>query len=106
MRREWRRFHTPKNLVMALTGEVGELSELFQWLTPDEASSLMEDARSASRVEEEVADVFLYLLRLADVLGVDLVAAADRKIQLNATRYPEEVARGNATKYTELRGDQ
>jgi dCTP diphosphatase len=90
---------------MALTGEVGELTELFQWLTPEEASTLTNDPRSRKRVEEEIADVFIYLLRLADVLDVDLIAAAHNKIGLNASRYPEDVARGNAIKYTELEGD-
>jgi dCTP diphosphatase len=103
--RDWRKFHSPKNLVMALTGEVGELTELFQWLTPEEASTLTNDPHSRKRVEEEIADVFIYLLRLADVLDVDLIAAAHNKIGLNASRYPEDVARGNAIKYTELEGD-
>jgi NTP pyrophosphatase (non-canonical NTP hydrolase) len=102
-KRDWERFHTPKNLVMALAGEVGELSELFQWLTPEEASALAADPHQAARVEEEMADVFLYLLRLADVIGVDLVSAALKKMQTNAEHYPEHLARGKAVKYTELR---
>lgn len=101
-RRDWDQFHTPKNLVMALTGEVGELSEIFQWLTPEESSAITDDARGRAKVEEELADVFIYLLRLADVLGVDLVAAAEAKVGLNEHRYPVELARGRAVKHSEL----
>ncbi|GAB3204520.1 nucleotide pyrophosphohydrolase [Nocardia tengchongensis] len=101
-RREWERFHTPKNLVMALTGEVGELSELFQWLTAEESSAVCQDEGRRERVEEEVADVFIYLLRLVDVLGIDLGAAVEAKLRKNEERYPAEVVRGRAVKYTEL----
>src|SRR5260221_271863 len=73
--RDWEQFHTPKNLVMALAGEVGELTEIFQWLTPDESADVMVEAASAGRVREEMADVLAYLLRLSDVLGVDLEGA-------------------------------
>jgi dCTP diphosphatase len=73
--RDWEQFHTPKNLAMALTGEVGELVELFQWLTPQESEAIMSDPRRAEQVRHELADVFGYVLRLADVLGVDLTDA-------------------------------
>ncbi|MFD9550574.1 nucleotide pyrophosphohydrolase [Nocardia salmonicida] len=96
--REWERFHTPKNLVMALMGEAGELSELFQWLTPEESAAVGTDPTLRGRVEDEVADVFIYLLRLADVLDIDLVGAVERKMQKNASRYRVELARGVATK--------
>jgi NTP pyrophosphatase (non-canonical NTP hydrolase) len=86
--RDWERYHTPKNLVMALSGEVGELSELFQWLTPDEADAAMADPAVADAVRDELADVLLYLVRLADVLGVDLVAAGHAKIDRNEHRFP------------------
>jgi NTP pyrophosphatase (non-canonical NTP hydrolase) len=85
-RRDWAAFHTPKNLVMALSGEAGELTELFQWLTPAESNAIM--GERAAEVEDELADVFLYLVRLADVLGVDLVAAAHAKIDRNELRFP------------------
>lgn len=98
--RDWERFHTPKNLVMALSGEVGELIEHFQWLTPEASGTL--DATTRAAVEQEMADVFLYLLRLADVLEVDLAAAARSKIELNARRYPVAKARGHARKYDRL----
>jgi NTP pyrophosphatase (non-canonical NTP hydrolase) len=98
--RDWEQFHSPKNLVMALAGEVGELVEIFQWLTPDESARVMTDA--AGRVREEMADVLAYLLRLADVLDVDLEAALAEKIVKNATKYPVQTARSVATKYTDL----
>lgn len=100
--RQWEQFHTPKNLIMALTGEVGELSELFQWLTPEEAARLMQDPMAAERVRDELADVTSYVLRLADILGVDLVSAVWAKVGKNALKYPVDKARGNAVKYTDL----
>lgn len=98
--REWERFHTPKNLAMALAGEAGEVIEHFQWLSAEESGALPPDVRD--EVALELADVLLYLVRLADVLGVDLAAAADRKLSINAKRYPVERARGKADKYTKL----
>jgi NTP pyrophosphatase (non-canonical NTP hydrolase) len=86
--RDWEQFHSPKNLVMALAGEVGELTAIFQWLTPDESADIMAKAASATRVREEMADVFAYLLRLSDVLGMDLEAALADKIVKNAVKYP------------------
>lgn len=97
--RDWDRFHSPKNLAMALTGEAGELAEHFQWLSEDQSRSLTIEQRQA--VALEMADIFLYLLRLSDKLEVDLVAAARQKIELNERRYPAEVVRGSAKKYTE-----
>lgn len=97
--RDWGKFHSPKNLVMALTGEVGELTELFQWLTEEESRQIMQDPDMARRVNEEMADVFLYLIRLASVLGVDLSEAAQAKIAINESRYPVELSRGSAAKY-------
>jgi dCTP diphosphatase len=86
--RDWEQFHSPKNLVMALVGEAGELTELFQWLTPDESMRVMDDAASADRVRDEIADVLAYLLRLSDVLCVDLEEALAAKIIKNAAKYP------------------
>ena len=100
--RDWERFHTPKNLAMALAGEVGELLEIFQWLTPEQAGAVMTDERRAEQVRHELADVTLYLIRLADVLDVDLTQAVRDKLRLNADRYPVALSRGNSTKYTEL----
>jgi NTP pyrophosphatase (non-canonical NTP hydrolase) len=86
--RDWEQFHSPKNLVMALTGEVGELTELFQWLTPEASARVMDDAADAVKVRDELADVLAYLLRLSDVLGVDLEGALAAKIIKNAAKYP------------------
>ena len=105
--RDWQRFHTPKNLVMALAGEVGELTELFQWLTPEESAAVMTPQGQPERVREEVADVFAYLLQLADVLGIDLAAALREKVRRNEQRYPVALAKGRAAKYDQLRaGDE
>jgi NTP pyrophosphatase (non-canonical NTP hydrolase) len=98
--RDWDQFHSPKNLAAALSVEAGELLEHFQWLNDDESHSLPDTARQA--VAEEMADVLLYLVRLADKLDVDLAEAARRKIELNAKKYPVELSRGNATKHTKL----
>jgi NTP pyrophosphatase (non-canonical NTP hydrolase) len=100
--RDWEQYHTPKNLVMALAGEVGELTEIFQWLTPDQSASVLAEPVRAARVREEIADVFAYLLRLADVLGIDLEASLIEKIAQNAAKYPAGAARGTAAKYTDL----
>ena len=98
--RDWDQFHNPKNLAMALTGEVGELVEHFQWLTPDEAANLPPETRE--EVALEAADVLLFLVRLCDKLGIDLGAAAERKLELNARKYPVAKSRGKATKYDKL----
>lgn len=98
--RDWERFHTPKNLAMALAGEAGEVIEHFQWLS--EAQSAALDATQREQVALELADVLLYLLRLADVLDIDLAAAARRKLAINRARYPVERARGRADKYDRL----
>jgi NTP pyrophosphatase (non-canonical NTP hydrolase) len=86
--RDWEQFHNPKNLVMALVGEVGEVTEIFQWLTPEQSAMVMSDEEHADAVRAELADVFAYLLRLADVLGVDLEAALTAKMAKNAAKYP------------------
>lgn len=104
--REWEQFHTPKNLTMALSGEAGELLSLFQWLQDDEIPDWLRDPANRTAVEHEMADVFGYLLRLADILGTDLEAALRAKIQVNGQKYPVELARGNATKYTRLGADR
>ncbi len=98
--RNWEQFHNPKNLVMALSGEVGELAELFQWLTPEQAENFPAEKRQA--LEHELADVQLYLLRIADRCGVDLIAACDEKIAHNRAKYPVDKCYGSTKKYTEL----
>ncbi|GAA3441627.1 nucleotide pyrophosphohydrolase [Planomonospora venezuelensis] len=96
--REWERFHTPKNLAMALAGEVGELLAELQWLTPEEASGVMEDPDSAARLRSEMADVMIYLARLADVLEIDLLEAVHAKLDENDKRYSATEYRGSARK--------
>lgn len=86
--RDWEQFHTPKNLAMALAGEVGELVAEFQWLTPEESARVMADPEAGARVRAEIGDVMIYLTRLADRLGLDLVEAAIDKLAEAATRYP------------------
>ena len=97
--REWGAFHSPKNLAMALTVEAAELLEHFQWLTDEQSRALAPEKVDA--VALEVADVFVYLLNLADHLGIDVVEAAHRKMALNARKYPVERFRGSAKKYNE-----
>lgn len=85
--RDWDQFHTPKNLAMALSVEASELVEIFQWLTPDESATVM-SGDEADHVREELADILIYLVRVADVLGVDLVESAGSKIDRNEQRFP------------------
>jgi NTP pyrophosphatase (non-canonical NTP hydrolase) len=94
--RDWEQFHTPKNLTMALSGEVGELTSLFQWLTAEESEGVLGTNDLAGRVVDEVADVAIYLLRLADVLDIDLGSVIKNKIDRNEARYPAEAVRGRA----------
>jgi len=98
--RDWGQFHAPRNLVLALAGEVGELASLLQWIPDDEIETWLKDDANRLALEAEMADVFAYLLRLADVAGVDLAAALRAKTQLNETRYPQDRAKGSAEKYT------
>lgn len=98
--RDWDQFHSPKNLAMALSVEAAELLEHFQWLTDEESRNLPDVTKQAAA--EEIADVLLYLVRIADKLEVDLSKAARSKIELNASKYPVDLARGNATKHSKL----
>ena len=97
--RDWDQFHSPKNLAMALAAESGELLEQFQWLSEAQSRALTAPHRTA--VEHELADVLIYLVRLADKLDVDLCDAAERKMQINERNYPAGKVRGSAKKYTE-----
>jgi dCTP diphosphatase len=98
--RDWHRFHSPKNLAMALSAEAGELLEPFLWLTDDQSADLSRETRQA--VAEEMADILVYLVLLADRLDVDLLDAAAAKMESNERKYPADRARGNALKYTKL----
>ena len=95
--REQDQFHTPKNLATALSVEASELLEVFQWLTDDQSRNL--DKSQMADAEEEVADVALYLLRICDVMKIDLESVINKKLGINAGKYPVQEAKGNATKY-------
>jgi NTP pyrophosphatase (non-canonical NTP hydrolase) len=98
--RDWEQFHSPKNLAMALSVEVAEIVEIFQWLTQDESRNLSPE--KLEKVKEEISDVMIFLTNLADKLGIDLLAAAKEKIEVNERKYPVDKAKGSAKKYTEL----
>jgi dCTP diphosphatase len=98
--RDWDQFHSPKNLAIAISVESAELLEHFQWLTAEQSAELSES--QLAQVRLELADVLLYLVSLSDKLGVDLVAAAFEKVEINAKKYPVNLAKGTAKKYTEL----
>jgi NTP pyrophosphatase (non-canonical NTP hydrolase) len=97
--RDWEQFHSPKNLAMALSVEVAEIVEHFQWLTEPQSREL--DAAKQAEVAQELADAFIYLVRLADQLQIDLLEAASRKLAINEAKYPAERVRGSAKKYSE-----
>lgn len=97
--RDWDQFHSPKNLSMALSGEVAEIVEHFQWLTEEQSHNLSQEKKED--VSTELADTLIYLIRLADKLDVDLIEAANKKIEKNESKYPRAKVRGSAKKYTE-----
>lgn len=97
--RDWEQFHSPKNLAMALSVEVAEITEHFQWLTEQQSHELDDSKRN--QVAEELADAFIYLLRLSDRLNIDLLEAADHKLAINEAKYPADRVRGSARKYSE-----
>jgi dCTP diphosphatase len=101
--RDWDQFHSPKNLSMALIVEAAELVEHFQWLSEEQSQSLPK--AKLAEVELELADIFIYLIRLADKLGIDLLSVAEKKLSLNAEKYPADTVRGSAKKYTEYQSD-
>jgi NTP pyrophosphatase (non-canonical NTP hydrolase) len=96
--RDWDQFHSPKNLAMALSVEVAELLEHFQWLTEDDSRDLAQATRD--EVAQEIADVQIYLVRLADKLGIDILEAAEAKIRSNEGKYPASRVKGKSMKYT------
>ena len=95
--RNWEQYHTPKNLAMALSGEVGELIEVFQWLSEEESKNLSD--KDLQLAKEEIADIFIYLLRLTTKLNLNLEEAVNEKLEINATKYPTDLAKDNAIKY-------
>ena len=101
--RDWEQFHSPKNLSMALAAEAGELMEHFLWVDVPESRALMRnDAARRKKIEDELADVFVYAIEFANSSGIDIAAAIESKMLANAQKYPVEKARGNSRKYTEL----
>ena len=100
--RDWGRFHDLKNLSMALSIEAGELMEHFRWVSNTDANALMSDAQVAEAIREEAADVLLLLTQFANVAGIDLMEAAEKKLLLNEARYPVEKCKGVSTKYDKL----
>lgn len=101
--RDWEKFHSPKNLVMALSVEVAELQECFQWLTESQSKEL--NNHQLACVREEIADVQLYLIRLAGQLGIDIESACWAKLEKNSKKYPVDKVKGSAAKYTQYRSD-
>ncbi len=97
--RNWDKFHSPKNLTMALAGEAGELLDIFQWLTEEQSTYKALDEKTMEKVKEELADIFLYLIRLSDKLNIDLEQIAIDKIAINEQKYPVELSKDNAIKY-------
>ena len=97
--RDWEQFHSPKNLAMALIVEAAELVEHFQWLTEPDSEALADD--KYKEVAYEMADIFIYLLRMAERLTVDLMQVVDEKMKLNAEKYPADKVRGSSKKYNE-----
>ena len=98
--RDWQQYHSPKNLAMALIVEAAELVEHFQWLTEEQSQTLVPE--KLAQVGDELADIQIYLIRIADQLKVDLLEAVDKKIEKNAVKYPADKVRGSAKKYNEL----
>src|SRR5829696_9433401 len=97
--RDWEQYHSPKNLAMALSAEVAEVVELFQWLTEEQSRNL--PPQKLAEVREEIGDVMIYLTELADKLGIDPVEAAKAKLEINKRKYPATLVKGKASKYTE-----
>jgi dCTP diphosphatase len=99
--RDWEQFHSPENLAMALSVEVSEIVEHFQWLTQEQSRKLPPD--KLAEVREEIGDVMIYLVELADKLGIDPVEAAKAKVEVNERKYPATLVKGKSSKYTEYR---
>ena len=96
--RQWEQYHTPKNLVMALSGEVGELNECFQWLSDSDIADVKNSTEKLIPIEHEIADVFIYLIRIANKMGIDVEDAVYKKMELNRLKYPVESNQGVVNK--------
>lgn len=100
--RDWDKFHSPKNLVMALTGEVGELNEIFQWKKDSDFLVENIDIKDRENISHEIADILFYLLKISDVLHIDLNEAAKNKLSINEEKYPVDIFFGSSKKYNEI----
>ena len=100
--RQWQRFHDPKNLVMAIASEVGELAEHFRWVTNQDALRVAQERENAAPIASELADIMMFAFEFATVCGIDVAAAIEAKLKVNAERYPVDKARGSARKYNQL----
>jgi len=100
--REWEQFHSPKNLAMAMAAESGELLEHFLWMGSEESRACVDDPKRLEQIRQELADIFIFGLELANMTGIDVAKAIESKIAINARKYPVEKARGRSAKYTEL----
>jgi len=100
--RDWEQFHDPKNLVMALTSEVGELADIFRWVTSEKALELALDREHAQGVANELADVMMFALEFASVCGIDVVSAMNTKLLINTEKYPVSKSKGSSRKYNQL----
>jgi len=100
--RDWEQFHSPKNLSMALAAEAGELLEHFLWTDSEESRRIIDDHKRLAKVREELADIVIYAIEFANMTGIDLAQAIEKKMALNAEKYPVEKARGSSAKYNEL----
>ena len=98
--RDWEQFHSVRNLILALVGEVGELAAEFQWISDDDIAKALQDSDKRESVGSEIADVFIYLLRLSDITRIDLAEELKKKLAINEERYPADKAKGSAAKYT------
>ena len=99
--RDWDQFHTPKNLIMAATSEIGELAELLQWKSDEEVIAYLETEQGRAKLSEEIADVAIYLIRLCQKTEINFIDAVQRKLNINEEKYPIDTSKGNARKYNE-----
>ena len=102
LERDWAQFHSVRNLVLAMVGEVGELAEVFQWVSDDQIGAFLAKPENQARLQEELADVLIYALRLASVSGVNVMEALEAKFASNAEKYPVDKSKGSARKYSDL----
>lgn len=100
--RDWDKFHSPKNLIMAMFKEIGELSEVFQWKKEELSFKNNLDSDEIQNIEDELSDILIYLIRISDILEIDIISSSFKKIDKNRIKYPIEKSKGNSTKYNKL----